>query len=118
MLVVSRFRVPPEGADDFATRARAALDAFAGRPGFLRGRVGRSVDEPDWWAVLTEWDSVGSYRRALSAYEVKLTAAPLLGESVDEPGAYEVLAASDGGPVALRPSARAADADTAGPGGG
>ncbi len=34
---------------------------------------------------------MGSYRRALSAYDVKLGAVPLLSRAVDEPSAYEVL---------------------------
>ena len=31
---------------------------------------------------------MGSYRRALSAFEVKMTAVPLLSRAVDEPSAY------------------------------
>jgi hypothetical protein len=38
-----------------------------------------------------EWENVGSYRRALSPYEVKLTAVPLLSLAIDEPTAYEDL---------------------------
>ena len=60
--------------EGFAERARVALAAFAGRPGFRRGRVGRSVDEPAEWVLVTEWEGVGAYRRALSAYEVKVGA--------------------------------------------
>ena len=117
MLVVSRFAVAEGEGDGFAERARAVLAAFAARPGFRRGRVGRSVDEPAEWVLVTEWDGVGAYRRALSAYEVKVAAAPLLGQARDGPGAFEVLVAADGPGAAVTAAAsdRAADAASAAP---
>jgi hypothetical protein len=54
--------------------------------------VGRSTDDPTLWLMTLRWDGVGSYRRALSAYDVKVAAVPLLSTAVDEPTAYEVLA--------------------------
>ncbi len=111
MIVVSRFRVAEDRGGDFLTRARLALAAFADRPGFARGRVGRAADDPTWWTLTTEWESVGAFRRSLSAFEVKVNAAPLLAESTDEPAAFEVLAAYDGpAEVAGGGSDRAADA--------
>ncbi len=114
---MSRFAVDEPGGAAFAERARVALAALAARPGFRRGRVGRSVDDPAEWVLVTEWDGVGAYRRALSAYEVKMAATPLLAQARDEPGAYEVLATADGpgAPVTAAASDRAADADSAGP---
>ena len=50
------------------------------------------------WLLLTEWENVGSYRRALGNYEVKLQATPLLGEAIDLPSAFESLL--DIGPAA------------------
>ena len=38
-----------------------------------------------------EWENVGAYRRALSAYDVKVGAVPLLSTAIDEPSAYEVV---------------------------
>lgn len=114
MLVVTRFDVGPGGSDGFLERAAAALEAFAARPGFVRGRVGRAADDPAAWVLTTEWDGVGSYRRSLGDYEVKVHAAPLLAEGRDEPSAFEVLRAVDGGVAAVAPSRRAADADVVG----
>ena len=115
--MVSRFAVAEPDAGDFAERARLALAALAARPGFRRGRVGRSIDEPAEWVLVTEWDGVGAYRRALSAYEVKVDATPLLAQARDEPGAYEVLVAADGPGAELTAAAsdRAPDAASAGP---
>jgi quinol monooxygenase YgiN len=117
VLVVSRFTVPPADGDRFAELARGALAALAGRPGFRRGHAGRAVDDPAEWVLVSEWDGVGAYRRALGAYEVKLAAAPLLAQARDGAGAFEELLTADpGGITATATSDRAADADTAGPG--
>jgi hypothetical protein len=35
--------------------------------------------------------NIGSYRRALSPYEVKVVAVPLLSQAIDEPTAYDPL---------------------------
>ena len=91
MLVVTRYRVPAAEAADFHVDARAALDVLATRPGWLSGRLGRNADDPELWVLTTEWESVGAYRRALSAYDVKLTAVPVLSRAVDEPSAYELV---------------------------
>ena len=53
--------------------------------------MGRNLDDPTLWVLTTRWEHVGAYRRALSAYEVKLQAVPLLSRAVDEPSAYEVV---------------------------
>jgi quinol monooxygenase YgiN len=118
VIVVTRFDVPEADSAAFLPKAQAALSAFAARPGFVRGRVGRAADDPTAWLLSTEWDSVGAYRRSLSAYDVKVDAAPLLGLGRDEPSAFEVLLAEDDAvPPVQSPSRRAADAATAGPGG-
>ena len=91
LVVVNRFRVDEAGADAFRRDAQAALGALGERPGYLDGRVGRNTDEPDLWLLATIWENVGSYRRALSAYDVKMTAVPLLSRAVDEPSAYETI---------------------------
>lgn len=87
--MVNRFRVPVAGADDFRERLERARETLADRPGHLSGHVGRNVDDPELWVLSTRWQDVGSYRRALSSYEVKLTAVPVLSQAIDEPGAYE-----------------------------
>jgi Antibiotic biosynthesis monooxygenase len=91
VIVVNRFEVPEQEGETFHVDARAALDALATRPGYVDGRVGRNVDEPLLWVVTTWWRDVGSYRRALSSYDVKVTAVPLLSRAINEPSAYEVV---------------------------
>ena len=88
MFAVTRLRA--EGSDGEALEAAvdALLAALAERPGFRDGELGRSADDPGLWALVTRWDGVGSYRRALSAFEVKIAGAPVWVHAFDEPGAY------------------------------
>jgi heme oxygenase (mycobilin-producing) len=112
--VVTRFVVEEAAQPAFVERAHLALATLAARPGYQDGRLSRALDDPRYWCLVTDWESVGAYRRALSAFEVKLHATPLLAESVDEPSAYEVLAsAAPGGAVVTSASDRAADPDGA-----
>lgn len=91
MLVVARFRVSPEQAEDFRARLSEAHAVLAERPGFVDGQAGRNLDDPSLWLLTTRWENVGAYRRALSSYEVKLRAAPVLSMAIDEPSAYELV---------------------------
>jgi quinol monooxygenase YgiN len=91
MLVVNRFRVPSEAAEQFRADLQAARETLAARPGYVAGRIGRNADDPELWVLTTEWENVGAYRRALSAYDIKLTAVPVLSRALDEPSAYEVV---------------------------
>ena len=124
MLVAMRFHVPestgPEGSgpeatglesagEAFAERARLALGVLAGCSGYRRGDLARAYDDPTRWCLLTEWESVGAYRRALGAFDVKVHAVPLLAQALDEPSAFEPLAsAAPGGAVVVATSDRAA----------
>lgn len=94
MIAVTRLR-RPAGDDDVLARAQRALTALAAQPGYAGGVLGRSTDDPDLWVLSTRWSSVGAYRRALSAWDVKMHAHPLLYEAVDEPSAFEVLVEVD-----------------------
>src|SRR3954451_16204726 len=91
MLVVNRFRVSEADADAFRADLATAVDVLGERPGFVRAESGRNVDDPSLWVLATTWADVGSYRRALSAYDVKVTAVPLLSCALDEPSAYELV---------------------------
>lgn len=89
MLVVNRFRVVDAEAPSFQADLAAARDLLAAQPGYVDGSLGRNLDDPGLWVLVTRWESVGAYRRALSAYDVKLHAWTTLGRALDEPGAFE-----------------------------
>lgn len=91
VLVVNRFLVPGESTEEFRADLEGALAVLAQQRGYADGRLGRNVDDPTLWTMVTRWRDVGSYRRALSSYDVKLGAVPLLSRAIDEPSAFEDL---------------------------
>ena len=88
MFAVTRLRAGDGDDEALAAAVTQLLAALAARPGFRDGELGRSADDPSLWALVTRWDGVGTYRRALSAAEVKIAGAPVWVHALDEPGAY------------------------------
>lgn len=89
MIVVNRFRVQEGDAESFRADLERAHRVLAVQAGYLAGGIGRNVDDPELWVLTTTWRGPGAYRRALSAYDVKLAAVPTLSRALDEPSAYE-----------------------------
>jgi uncharacterized protein YgfB (UPF0149 family) len=116
VLVITRHRLPLTGYADAPAALEAARDTLATlaeQRGYLRGWITRGVDDPDLLVVAHEWADVGSYRRALSSYDVKLRW-PFLQTADDEATAFEVLVSRTPDSVVESVSARAADADEIG----
>ncbi len=111
MLVVTRYHVAEDEAAAFRERARTALLALTQRRGCLSAHLARAVEDPALWTLTTTWTSVGDYRRALSAYDVKVSAVPLLSQAIDEPTAFEDLLVWTPAGVVEGELALAADAD-------
>lgn len=88
---MNRFRVAEEEGEDFRTALEQARDVLSGQAGLLEALLGRNLDDPTLWTMVTRWRDVGSYRRALSSYDVKVGVVPLLSRAIDEPSAYEPL---------------------------
>jgi quinol monooxygenase YgiN len=91
VIVVNRFRVPEAEQEEFRRDLEEARETLAVQHGFVVGRIGRNVDDPELWVLTTEWEGPGAYRRALSAYDVRLAAVPTLSRALDEPSAYEAV---------------------------
>jgi Antibiotic biosynthesis monooxygenase len=89
MFAIARFTVPLADSAHFEAHLNTALDAFSQCAGFKSGEFGQNLDEPTLWSLTTNWENVGSYRRALSNNNVKMNAIPILAQAIDEPGAYE-----------------------------
>ncbi len=88
MIAIARFRMPLAESAAFKVSLAHALSTFSQRDGFVSGDYGQNLDEPELWTLVTHWINVGSYRRALSSTEIKMTVVPLLAQAIDEPGAY------------------------------
>src|SRR5690606_25399606 len=85
VIAIIRYSVPEERAAAFLEDAEGILDLFAAQPGYVRGRVARAVDEPGLWALVSEWEGAGFYRRALSA--ARMAMYPLMTLMINEPTA-------------------------------
>ena len=103
MIVVNRFRVPEAEQAQFRDDLEQARQTLAAQEGYAAGRIGRNVDDPELWVLVTEWQGPGTYRRALSAYDVRMGAVPTLSRAIDEPSAYEPV---EPGTELNRPQAR------------
>jgi hypothetical protein len=103
VIVINRFRVPDAEQAVFRGDLERAREVLAAQRGYVAGRIGRNVDDPELWALVTEWQGPGAYRRALSAYDVRTAAVPTLSRAVDEPSAYEPV---EPGTELNRPQAR------------
>ena len=89
MIAVARFQVQLKDALDFRSELERVKAVLAEAAGFKSATVGQNLDDPTLWVLTTEWENVGSYRRALSSTRAKLEAIPVLARAIDEPGAYE-----------------------------
>ncbi|MDO5091959.1 MAG: antibiotic biosynthesis monooxygenase [Propionibacteriaceae bacterium] len=85
MLSIIRFR---EVDDQLASGLAAVAEFWRGREGNLGVDLVANIDEPSLWALVSRWQDVGSYRRAMSGHEAKLLLTPALLRAVDEPSAY------------------------------
>ena len=85
--MVSRF----QGGEELRTQLEEAHELLSEQQGYVDGHLGRNVDDPSLWVLQTLWKGPGAYRRALSAYDVKLRAWTVLGQAIDEPTAYELV---------------------------
>ncbi len=89
MLVINRFQVPGGQAVGFQVQAGAAVDLLRTKPGLVAAELVQNLDDPELWALVTSWENVGSYRRALGGFESKMTIVPLLSLAIDEPSAFD-----------------------------
>jgi hypothetical protein len=103
------------GGNEIAAALEEAAGVVAARPGCRRVDILRSPDDGQGWLLLSEWLDAGSMRHGLGSFEAKMALGPLQSSAADEGGVFEVLARYEEGRFVVRPTDRAADADTAGP---
>ena len=112
MLVVTKHRVPQSELRQWLSDAKRAIAPLAACAGCESVRIGLAIDEPDLVVVLSLWESVGAYRKALSNFEVKALSIPFLSTAVDESSAFEMVFEQVGEISNELPPARAWDADS------
>ena len=97
MLAITRYRVPEAETDTFVRTAREVLRALTDSPGNRSGSLGRAFDDPALWAMVTDWEGAGFYRRALGDFAVRMAFIPLSALAIDEAGAYEIVESDPAG---------------------
>ena len=89
MHAIARFSIPLGESSQFRAELESLRIVLSEAVGFIDGVIGQNLDDPTLWHLSTNWENVGSYRRALSSTRAKLEAIPILARAIDEPGAYE-----------------------------
>jgi quinol monooxygenase YgiN len=81
MIVATIHEVSSDKIEKFVDTAESWLTGLSTLPGWIRGSISRSPDEPTNWLIYQQWSDVGSCRRGLSnlglralAYELALSA--------------------------------------------
>ena len=87
MLALIRYSVPSGQTEEFCPGPTTSSTPWPGSPDTCVGRVSRSVDEPELWALVSEWEGAGFYRRALGA--ARMSMYPLMTLMINEPSAFE-----------------------------
>jgi quinol monooxygenase YgiN len=114
MFVVTRHRVNQSDLAQWLESAKTALAPLADRPGCISADIGCATDDANLVTIVTRWEGVGAYRRALSSFEVKALSIPFLSTAIDEPSAFEVVHHRANGIGTDSAPARAFDADEIG----
>ncbi|HTY71099.1 MAG TPA: antibiotic biosynthesis monooxygenase [Actinomycetes bacterium] len=96
MLSVLHFTVASAEEQRFVADGRTALALLATKPGWRDGRLARAADDPGQWVLVTSWEGVGQYRRAVGAHDVRALLTPFLARAQDRPSTFEVVVALDG----------------------
>jgi quinol monooxygenase YgiN len=114
LIVISRFCVPEAERATFLCAADRAMETLTEQAGCLAADLAQATDDPDLLLLRTEWAGIGAYRRALSSFDVKIHAVPLLSTGIDEPSAFESIRHWDGEEFITQASGLAADAGEVG----
>jgi hypothetical protein len=77
--------------EEWVREAERVIDLFSRKPGFQSAKAGLALDNDSTGLLFLSFDSVGSYRWALSAYDIKLEATTFLSAARDESSAFEIL---------------------------
>jgi hypothetical protein len=105
-----RFAV--EDRSDFLVQARVAVELLRTRAGCLGIDVFQSVDSVGEMLITTRWQDMGSYRKAMSAYEVKESVIPFFSQARDEYSTFETIVRADADGTRTFESGLSADAES------
>ena len=110
--VVGQLIVPAAKRDSFDQGYDRMSELFSESPGFLSMELGQSTDSLEVLTVIHRWESVGSYRKALSRYEVKAEVIPFLSQFTHDSVTVEIISDTQSGAARMGASSLASDSVT------
>jgi len=110
--VVGQLDVPAAERDSFDQGFDRMSELFSQSAGFLSVELGQSTDSLEDLTVIHRWESVGSYRKALSRHEVKAEVIPFLSQFTRDSVTVEIIRDIQSGKVVSGASSLAPDSDT------
>ena len=110
--VVGQLIVPAAKRDSFDQGYDRMSELFSESPGFLSMELGQSTDSLEVLTVIHRWESVGSYRKALSRYEVKAEVIPFLSQFTHDSVTVEIISDTQSGTAGMGASSLASDSVT------
>ncbi|MFZ9359756.1 MAG: antibiotic biosynthesis monooxygenase family protein [Candidatus Nanopelagicales bacterium] len=81
----------PANSDEFLQQVQTMTEQLSKEPGFIRLSVTRSVDEPNNWKIVQEWEQIGDARRAVNSSKNRMIVWPVLSQAQNEVTFYETL---------------------------
>ena len=90
MFVITQHQ--PANSDEFLQQVQTMTEQLSKEPGFIRLSVTRSVDEPNNWKIVQEWEQIGDARRAVNSSKNRMIVWPVLSQAQNEVTFYETLA--------------------------
>ena len=89
MFVITQHQ--PANSDEFLQQVQTMTEQLSKEPGFIRLSVTRSVDEPNNWKIVQEWEQIGDARRAINSSKNRMIVWPVLSQAQNEVTFYETL---------------------------
>ena len=110
--VVGQLIVPAAKRDSFDQGYDRMSELFSESLGFLSMELGQSTDSLEDLTVIHRWESVGSYRKALSRYEIKAEVIPFLSQFMRDSVTVEIISDTQSGAARMGASSLASDSVT------
>lgn len=89
MFVITQHQ--PANSDEFLQQVQTMTEQLSKEPGFIRLSVTRSVDEPNNWKIVQEWEQIGDARRSINSSKNRMIVWPVLSQAQNEVTFYETL---------------------------
>jgi len=110
--VIAQLAVPAGSRAQFEQGYERLVELCAQSPGFLSSELGQSTDSLEDFTLIHRWADVGTYRKFLSRYEVKIEVIPFLSTFTKDSVTVEIIMDSQSDRAESGTSSLAFDAQT------